>query len=168
LEAGKIVAWYQGATEFGPRALGNRSLLASPWAPFVKENLNDYIKHREHFRPFAIAVPAEDCHHYFDCTRQAAFMTSIGWAKQSAHELAKDFLLPGGRVRLHVVQRESNPSFWTLLKKFGERSPAPFLINASFNLFGEPLVNSPRDAVRSFYCSGLDALVIDGFILAKR
>jgi carbamoyltransferase len=168
LEAGKIVAWYQGATEFGPRALGNRSLLASPWAPFVKENLNDYIKHREHFRPFALAVPAEDCSHYFDCTRQAAFMTSIGWAKQSAHELAKNFLLPAGRVRLHVVQRESNPSFWTLLKKFGERSPAPFLINASFNLFGEPLVNSPRDAVRSFYSSGVDALVIDGFILAKR
>jgi carbamoyltransferase len=168
LEAGKIVAWCQGATEFGPRALGNRSLLASPWAPFVKENLNDYIKHREHFRPFALAVTEEDCRHYFDCTLQAAFMTSIGWAKPIAHELVKDFLLPGNRVRLHVVKRESNSSFWTLLKKFGERSPAPFLINASFNMFGEPLVNSPRDAVRSFYCSGVDALVIDGFILHKR
>jgi carbamoyltransferase len=168
LEKGKIVAWYQGATEFGPRALGNRSLLASPWAPFVKENLNDYIKHREHFRPFALAVTAEDCPNYFDCSAQAAFMTSIGWAKQTARELVKDFLLPGNRVRLHVVRRESNPSFWALLRKFGERSPAPFLINASFNLFGEPLVNSPRDAVRSFYCSGVDGLVMDGFMVTKR
>jgi carbamoyltransferase len=168
LEAGKIVAWCQGATEFGPRALGNRSLLASPWAPFVKENLNDFIKHREHFRPFALALTAEDCPQYFDCTRQATFMTSIGWAKPGTRELVKEFLLPGNRVRLHVVPKESNPSFWTLLKKFGERSPAPFLINASFNMFGEPLVNSPRDAVRSFYCSGVDALVIDGFLLIKR
>jgi carbamoyltransferase len=168
LEAGKIVAWCQGATEFGPRALGNRSLLASPWAPFVKENLNDYIKHREHFRPFALAVPAEDQAQFFDCTRQAAFMTSVGWAKPGAQELAREFLLPRNRVRLHVVNRESNPSFWTLLKKFGERSPAPFLINASFNMFGEPLVNSPRDAVRSFYCSGVDALVIGGFLLCKK
>lgn len=168
LEAGRIVAWCQGATEFGPRALGNRSLLASPWAPFVKENLNDFIKHREHFRPFALAVTAEDCPQYFDCTRQAAFMTSIGWAKPAAREIVKEFLLPGNRVRLHVVHQESNPAFWTLLKKFGERSPAPFLINASFNMFGEPLVNSPRDAVRSFYCSGVDALVMDGFLLIKR
>ena len=168
LEKGKIVAWCQGATEFGPRALGNRSLLGSPWAPFVKENLNDYIKHREHFRPFALAVTAEDCPNYFDCSSQAAFMTSIGWAKKPALELIKDFLLPGNRVRLHVVRHESNPSFWALLRKFGERSPAPFLINASFNLFGEPLVNSPRDAVRSFYCSGVDALVIDGFMVIKR
>lgn len=167
LEAGRIVAWCQGATEFGPRALGNRSLLASPWAPFVKENLNDYIKHREHFRPFALAVPAEDCSRYFDCSSLAHFMTSVGWAKQETRELVKDFLLPGNRVRLHVVQRDTNPTFWGLLKKFAERSPAPFLINASFNLFGEPLVNSPRDAVRSFYCSGVDALVIDGFMLCK-
>lgn len=168
LESGKIVAWCQGPTEFGPRALGNRSLLASPWAPYVKENLNDFIKHREHFRPFALAVTAEDRARYFDCTRQAAFMTSVGWAKQPALELVRDFILPGNRVRLHVVDRESNPSFWTLLRKFGERSPAPFLINASFNMFGEPLVSSPRDAVRSFYCSGVDALVMDGFMLSKK
>ena len=75
LEAGEILGWYQGATEFGPRALGNRNLLASPWAPFVKANLNEYIKHREPFRPFAIAVPEEDSGRYFECSALCDFMT---------------------------------------------------------------------------------------------
>ncbi len=167
LESGRIVAWFQGAAEFGPRALGNRSLLASPWAPYVRQNLNDYIKKREYFRPFALSVTAEDCQHYFDCSRLVHFMTSIGWARESTRKLIKDFLLPGNRVRLHVVERGTNPALWSLLKKFGERSPAPFLINTSFNLHGEPLVISPRDAVRSFFCSGVDALSIDGFMLSK-
>ncbi len=81
LSAGKIVAWCQGAAEFGPRALGNRSLLASPWAPFVRENLNDYVKHRESFRPFALAVPAEDAARFFESTPAARFMASMGVVK---------------------------------------------------------------------------------------
>lgn len=167
LNTGKIVAWCQGAAEFGPRALGNRSLLASPWAAYVRENLNDYVKHREPFRPFAIAVTEEDCPRYFDCSQLGRFMATVGWAKPAAQELIKDFLLPGNCTRLHVVQRQANPGFWSLLKMFGKSAPAPFLVNTSFNLFGEPLVISPRDAVRSFHCSGIDALVIDGFVLAK-
>jgi carbamoyltransferase len=165
--AGKIVAWYQGAAEFGPRALGNRSLLASPWAPYVKENLNEYVKHREAFRPFAIAVPEEDCARHFDCSPAGRFMATMGRVQPSARGLLEGFLLPGDLVRLHIVQREANPLFWRLLKRFGERAPAPMLVNTSFNLFGEPLVLSPRDAVRSFYCSGIDALVISSFILTK-
>ena len=167
LSAGKIVAWCQGAAEFGPRALGNRSLLASPWAPFVKENLNDYVKHRESFRPFALAVPAEDSGRFFEATRAARFMASMGVVKQEAHELLKDFILPGNLVRLHVVERTANPLFWQLLKQSGENAPAPMLVNTSFNLFGEPLVITPRDAVRSYFCSGTDALVIGNFILSK-
>jgi carbamoyltransferase len=167
LERGKIVAWYQGAAEFGPRALGNRSLLASPWAPYVRENLNDYVKHRESFQPFAIAVTEEDCPRYFDCSRLGNFMTSVASANPATRELIKDFVLPGNLVRLHIVRRQANPAFWNLLKKFSERAPAPFLVNTSFNLFGEPLVISPRDAVRSFFCSGIDALVIHGFVLVK-
>lgn len=167
LRAGKIVAWCQGEAEFGPRALGNRSLLASPWAPYVKENLNDFVKHREWFRPFAVAVPEEDCSRYFECSRQGYFMTSIGWVKSAGRDLIKEFVLPGNRVRLQVVSRESNPTFWALLKKFAEFAPAPILVNASFNLFGEPLVISPRDAVRGFFSSGIDALVINGFLLSK-
>jgi len=167
LMAGKIVGWFQGATEFGPRALGNRSVLASPWAPYVKENLNDFIKHREWFRPFAISVPEEDCPRYFEASRQCRFMNSVGNVLPGSECLPPSFLLPDGRVRLHVVQKRSNPTFWALLKRFGEHAPAPMLLNTSFNLFGEPLVVTPRDAMRSYFGSGLDALIIDKFVLSK-
>ncbi|MBI3669956.1 MAG: carbamoyltransferase [Acidobacteria bacterium] len=167
LEAGKIIGWFQGAAEFGPRALGNRSLLASPWALYVKENLNEYVKHRETFRPFAISVAAEDCNRYFECRPSARFMATMGWVRPDALDLVKDFLLPENRVRLHVVEREANPLLWRLLKRFGEHAPAPLLVNTSFNLFGEPLVITPRDAVRSYFCSGIDALIIGNFSLTK-
>jgi len=167
LEGGAIVAWFQGAAEFGPRALGNRSVLASPWTPYLKENLNEYVKHREPFRPFALAVPEEDCSRYFDCSQAPRFMTSLGWVRPDRRHLVTHLLLSGGAVRLHAVDRETNPLFWRLLKRFGERAPAPMLVNTSFNLFGEPLVITPRDAVRSLFCSGIDALAIDRFLVTK-
>jgi carbamoyltransferase len=167
LEQAEIVAWHQGATEFGPRALGHRSILASPWAPYIKENLNHYVKHREPFRPFAIAVPEEDCSRYFECSRLIRFMASLGSVRPEARNLVKDFVLPGDRIRLCAVDRHNNPFLWQLLKEWGKRFPAPFLINTSFNLFGEPLVVTPRDAVRSFFCSGIDAMLIDGFFVTK-
>ncbi len=167
LHAGKIVGWYQGATEFGPRALGNRSVLASPWADYVKENLNDYIKHREWFRPFALAVPEEDCERWFDASPSCRYMNSLATVRSEKDSVPAGFQLPGNRVRLHVVTREANPAFWKLLKRFGESAPAPILVNTSFNLFGEPLVVKPRDAMRSYFCSGLDALIIDNFVLSK-
>jgi len=167
LVAGKIVGWFHGAAEFGPRALGNRSLLASPWAPYVKENLNEYVKHREAFRPFAISVVSERAAEFFDYTRSAHFMATLGFAKPEAARLLEGFLLPGGRVRLHVVERAANSPLWRLLDRFGQFAPAPMLVNTSFNLFGEPLVVSPHDAVRSYFCSGIDALIIGNFSLAK-
>jgi carbamoyltransferase len=167
LAAGKIVGWFHGAAEFGPRALGNRSLLASPWAPYVKENLNEYVKHREAFRPFAISVMAERAADYFEYTDSARFMATLGKAKPEAARLLDGFLLPGGRVRLHVVERAVNPLLWRLLERFGQLASAPMLVNTSFNLFGEPLVVSPRDAVRSYFCSGVDALIIGSFSLTK-
>jgi carbamoyltransferase len=167
LQAGKIVGWFQGATEFGPRALGNRSLLASPWALYVRENLNDYIKHREWFRPFAISVPEEDCARYFDASQQCRFMNSLARVCPEDLCVPESFLLPGNLVRLHVVEQRSNPLFWRLLKRFGEQAPAPMLLNTSFNLFGEPLVTTPRDAIRSYFCSGVDALIIGNFVLSK-
>jgi carbamoyltransferase len=167
LAAGKIVGWFHGAAEFGPRALGNRSLLASPWAAYVKENLNEFVKHREAFRPFAISVLAERAAEYFDYSPSARFMATLGTAKPEAARLLEGFLLPGGRVRLHVVERAANPLLWRLLGRFGQFASAPMLVNTSFNLFGEPLVVSPRDAVRSYFCSGVDALVIGSFSLAK-
>ena len=167
LQGGKIVGRGQGPAEFGTRALGNRSLLASPWAPYVRENLNDYIKHREWFRPFALSVTEEDCHRYFECSDLCRSMNSLGRVLPGVSVLPEDFVLPGGLVRLHVVREQSNPLFWRLLKRFGESAPAPLLVNTSFNLFGEPLVVGPRDAVRSYFCSGIDALVIENFVLAK-
>jgi carbamoyltransferase len=167
LSLGKIVGWFQGRTEFGPRALGNRSLLASPWAPYVSENLNDYVKHREWFRPFAISVPQEDCDRYFECSPNCGAMNSLAWVRPGVDAIPHNFCLPGDRVRLHVVERKNNPVFWSLLKRFGQEAPAPMLLNTSFNIAGEPLVARPQDAVRSYFCSGIDALMIDNFVLSK-
>jgi carbamoyltransferase len=167
LQAGKIIGWLQGAAEFGPRALGNRSVLASPWAPYVKENLNDFIKHREWFRPFAVSIPEEDCACYFDASPQCHFMNSLASVRSGIQCLPESFVLPNHQVRLHVVRQRDNPLFWQLLKRFGEQAPAPMLLNTSFNLFGEPLVLTPRDAMRSYFGSGLDALVMDRFVLSK-
>lgn len=168
LLGGKIVGWFHGAAEFGPRALGNRSLLASPWASYVKENLNEYIKHREPFRPFALSVPQDDAAKYFQfAALPAQFMASMGRLRPEHSEILSQYALKENMVRLHVVNRDSNPLYWTLLKNFGTQAPAPILLNASFNLFGEPLVISPRDAVRSYFCSGVDALVFGNFLLSK-
>jgi carbamoyltransferase len=167
LLAGKIIAWFQGAAEFGPRALGNRSVLASPWAEYVKENLNDFIKHREWFRPFAVSVPVEDAPRYFECSMLCTSMNSLARVRTGVQRLPEGLVLPRGWMRVHTVAREANPGLWDLLRHFGQRSPAPMLINTSFNLFGEPLVVSPLDAVRSYACSGIDALFIDRFLLTK-
>ncbi|MGH9747221.1 MAG: carbamoyltransferase family protein [Candidatus Acidiferrales bacterium] len=171
LQAGKIVAWFQGAAEFGPRALGNRSLLASPFAPYVTENLNDFVKHREPYRPFALSIPAEDCAEYFTCSTNGRFMTTMAVPTEKMRKLLEPSpsgFVSRGSVRLHVVAREDNPLFWRLLKRSGEKGPAPILVNASFNLFGEPLVVTPRDAVRSYFCSGVDAVMAGSFLLTKR
>ncbi len=164
---GKIIGWFQGPAEFGPRALGNRSVLASPWAPYVKENLNDFIKHREWFRPFAVSVPVEDAPRYFECSGLCENMNSLAVVRSGAEGLPEGFVLLGGFVRLHTVSKESNPALWDLLRRFGTHAPAPMLINTSFNLFGEPLVVSPLDAIRSYSCSGIDALLMDNFLLTK-
>jgi carbamoyltransferase len=166
LHAGKMVAWYQGRTEFGPRALGHRSLLASPFAPYVAENLNHYVKHRDRYHPFTLSVPAEESSRYFDCTDNCRQMTSLGRLRPG-HSMLEPFAFADRRIRVHVVHRDDNPRFWQLLHRFGESSPAPILVNTSFSLFGEPLVCTPRDAVRTLYCSGLDALAIEQFLVVK-
>jgi carbamoyltransferase len=166
LDRGKIVAWCQGRSEFGHRALGNRSLLASPFNEYVLDNVNQFIKHREEFHPFALSVPAERAHEYFNCGPNCRFMASLGDLKNPVAGLDR-FAFNGAAVRVHTVEKQSNPSFWKLLHKFGESAPAPILVNTSFNLFGEPLVTDPRSAVRSLYCSGVDALAIGPFLVVK-
>jgi len=162
----KTVAWHQGRTEFGLRALGNRSILASPFSPYVIANLNQYIKHREDFHPFILSVPAERAAEFFEYSANSRFATSVGRLLNGTDGLER-FAFSGRRVRLHVVDPESNPRFWHLLQIFGRTAPAPILVNTSLNLFGEPLVTSPREAMRTLYCSGIDALVIGDFVVVK-
>jgi carbamoyltransferase len=126
LRAGKIIGWFHGATEFGPRALGNRSILASPWAPYVSENLNDYVKHRESFRPFGVAVREEDCARYFEGSPLCRFMNSLAAVHTEASVLPPGLQLPGGLVRLHIVQKETNRLLWELLGRFGDHEPRLF------------------------------------------
>jgi carbamoyltransferase len=166
LAANKIVAWYQGRTEFGLRALGNRTIVASPFSPFVKENLNQYIKHRQDFHPFVLSVPAENAPAYFDCSDNCRFAASVGELRPGMPAL-ESFTFGSRQVRLHLAEASVNPRFAALLRQFGRHAPAPVLVNTSFNLFGEPLVCDPRAAVRSFYCSGIDALVIGDFLVVK-
>src|SRR5712691_3606822 len=166
LHRDRIVAWCQGRTEFGHRALGNRSILASPFSEYIVENVNQYIKHREDFHPFALSVPSESAAGLFDCTPNCRFMASLGTLRKDVPALAR-FAFQERRVRVHTVERESNPRFWRLLHKFVEQAPAPVLVNTSFNLFGEPLVSDPREAIRSCYCSGIDALALGPFLVVK-
>jgi carbamoyltransferase len=166
LQRDKIVAWCQGRSEFGHRALGNRSLLASPFSEYVVENVNQFIKHREGFHPFALSVPAERAADYFDASPNCRFMASLGRLTKPVAGLER-FTFNGDTVRVHTVEQHDNSLFWKLLHKFGESAPAPILVNTSFNLFGEPLVTDPRGAVRSFYCAGVDALALGPFLLVK-
>jgi len=166
LQRDKIVAWCQGRSEFGHRALGHRSLLASPFSEYIIENVNQYIKHREEFHPFALSVPAERTADFFDASPNCRFMASLATLTNPVARLER-FAFYGNLVRVHTVEKDANPLFWRLLHKFGESAPAPILINTSFNLFGEPLVTDPRGAVRSFYCAGVDALALGPFLLVK-
>jgi carbamoyltransferase len=166
LHRDKIVAWCQGRSEFGHRALGNRSLLASPFSEYVIENVNQFIKHREEFHPFALSVPVERASEYFEASPNCLTMSSLAALAKPVAGLER-FAFHGKDVRVHTVDKRANPLFWKLLHKFGESAPAPILVNTSFNLFGEPLVTDPRGAVRSFYCAGIDALALGPFFLVK-
>ena len=163
----QIVAWMHGRMEFGPRALGNRSILASPLDPYAAENLNAYIKHREPFRKFAASVPAELAAEYFECGSNARFLATTGRVRPAHRARFASAILEGDLIRVHTVSEHDNPLYWKLLYAAGKATGLPVLYNTSFNLFSEPLVCTPRDAVRSFYSSGIDALFVGHFFLQK-
>jgi carbamoyltransferase len=167
LEEQKIVAWMQGRMEFGPRALGNRSILASPTDPYSTENLNTYIKHREGFRKFAASVPAEVADKYFEAGSNARHLATVGRVRPEYRKAFEGAILADDSIRVHTVHSEDNPLYWRLLHAAGAKTGLPVLYNTSFNLFGEPLVCTPRDAVRSFYSSGIDAMFVGNFFLQK-
>jgi carbamoyltransferase len=167
INEGRIVAWMHGRMEFGPRALGNRSILASPLDPYSTQNLNEYIKHREAFRKFAASVPAELAAEYFEVGPNARYLSTVGRVRPAYRERFAHALLAGDLIRVHAVAEQDNPIYWKLLHAAGKATGLPVLYNTSFNLFGEPLVCTPRDAVRSFYSSGIDAMLVGHFFLQK-
>lgn len=167
LNDSKIVAWMNGRMEFGPRALGNRSILASPLNPYSTENLNVFIKRREKFRKFAASVPAELAREYFEVGPNARFLATVGRVRTQHRQTFEAAILGDDLVRVHTVSKEENPRYHALLMAAGKATGVPVLYNTSFNLFGDPLVCTPRDAIRSFYSSGIDALFVGNFYLEK-
>jgi carbamoyltransferase len=167
LVAGKIAAWFRGAMEFGPRTLGARSILASPAGEMMRDNLNVFIKRREDYRPFSASVPEERADEFFEPTALSDFLQGVSRIREGKQPLMPAAVFGDDCVRVHTVSRKTNPSFWRLLTRFGELTGTPVLLNTSFNLFGEPVVSTPREAVRGFYCSGIDCLAIGSFVVKK-
>lgn len=152
--------------EWGPRALGARSILASPFAPFVLENLNGFLKHRQSWRRYALSALADSVLQHFDGPAHAPFMECDYRPRDRAtfrHVLPDE----DAAIRVHSVGPQAPPRFRRLLEAWGAVTGIPCLVNTSFNGFHEPMVCSPRDAIRVFYGSGVDMLVVDRFVLMK-
>jgi carbamoyltransferase len=168
IHEGKVVAWFQGRMEAGPRALGNRSILADPSRPDLKERLNRMIKKREAFRPFAPSVLAEIAHEFFDVPRSldSPYMMLSGKIRDGLKDSVPAVVHVDQSSRVHTVRRETNPRFWELIREFERLSSLPLLLNTSFNE-DEPIVCSPEDAISCYLRTGLDALVLGDFICLR-
>ena len=186
LVEGKIVGWFQGRMEFGPRALGNRSIFADSRNPKIQERINKEIKFRESFRPFAPSVLLEDVHEYFDLDEPSPYMLLVRPLNKNRRKKLIDDRTTSFQERLsqrrsnfpaitHVdysariqsVDKRTNPLFWNLLKKFKEKTGYGILVNTSFNIKDEPIVCSPSDALRCFLNSGMDVLVMGNAVYNK-
>ena len=167
LAEGKILGWFQGRMEAGPRALGNRSILMSPLAASNKDVLNARVKFREGFRPFCPSIPAEHAAAYLEGGRPEHFMITSFRAAPAKRDRIPAAVHVDGTLRPQTVRRDVHPLFHALLESFGRRTGVPAVVNTSFNIKGEPIVCHPRDALRCFFDTGLDALVIGGFVVEK-
>ena len=169
--AGKVIGLFQGRFEWGPRALGNRSILADPRREEMKDIVNLKIKFREPFRPFAPVILEEEAESFFaanDFVNQFPvryMLLVLPWKEEKADKMRAVNHL--GTARLQTIREEWNPRYYQIIKKFGQATGAPVLLNTSFNLKGEPIVNSPLDAFTTFRRSGLDLLVLEKFIIKK-
>lgn len=167
LQDGEIVCWFQGKMEIGPRALGNRSILANPTLAHMKDKINAEVKHREAYRPFAPSATVECKNEYFDLTVEDPFMLKVCHVLPEKKHLLPAITHVDGTARLQTVRKELNPRYHKLLTEFGKLSGVPVLLNTSFNVMDEPIVESPLQAIRCFFTTGLDKLVIGNYLLKK-
>ncbi len=166
LEQDRVIGWFQGRMEFGPRALGARSILASPLRAEMQAKLNE-IKDREDFRPVAPVVLEEEAGDWFVGARVSPFMLFVFDVRPEKADRIPAVRHTDGTARIQTINRGQNPLYYDLIKAFRARTGVPVLVNTSFNTRGEPIVCTPRDAVESFWTSPLDALVIGPFLLEK-
>ncbi len=168
LAKGAVIGWVQGRSEIGPRALGNRSILADPRDPRMKDRVNARVKHRQGFRPFAPVVLREKAHEYFEGDEESPFMLLVKRVRPEAQSRIPAIVHVDGTARVQTLTEEQNPRLHALLRAFEERTGVAVLLNTSFNLRGQPIVEHPIDAVDCFLGTHLDALVLHDWILEKR
>jgi len=167
IEAGKIVGWFYRGSELGPRALGHRSLIADPRRADMKDILNLRVKHREPFRPFAPVIPIEYAHDWFDIPKGSSSPFMLFSVKCFKPEKIPSAVHIDNTARLQTVDEANNDRFYRLVKQFGERTGVPVVLNTSFNVQGEPIVETPDDAIRCFRGTNIDLLVLEDWILTK-
>jgi len=168
LARGRMIGWFQGRMEFGPRSLGNRSILANPTLPNMKEVLNARVKHREAFRPFAPSCPSERAREIFDLNVETPFMLKVCPVREAWKAKLPAITHVDGSARLQTVEQRTNPRFHALLTEFGRLTGVPVLLNTSFNIMGEPIIESPLQAIRCFFSTGLDELILGSYVVRKR
>ena len=164
----KVVGWFQGGSEFGPRALGNRSILADPRKAEMKDLLNARVKHRQAFRPFAPIVLAERAREVFEGDEDSPFMLLAKRVRPEWKDKVAAIVHVDGTARVQTVRREHNERLYLLLEEFEKITGVPVLLNTSFNIRGEPIVETPADAMKCFLSTGIDYLAMHDLLIAKR
>ena len=167
---GNIVGWFQGAMEIGPRALGNRSILADPTRKGINDDINKFVKHREIWRPFAPSVAEEDAIRYFegvDKAKDSPFMLHTFFVKEEYKDTFPAIVHVDGSSRIQTVRKEQNDRYYNLLKEIEKINGHPIVLDTSFNDKGEPIVCTPKDALKCFFSTGFDVLAVGNFIVKK-
>ncbi len=167
LKDGNIIGWFQGRMEIGPRALGARSILANPAIQDMKDKINSQVKYREAYRPFAPSVTLEAVKDFFEIDVEVPFMLKVCDVKPEKRDVIPAITHVDGSARVQTVRKEIHPAYHEVITKLGEKTGVPVVLNTSFNIQGEPVVESPRDAVRCFFSTGLDYLVIGNYVVKK-
>lgn len=170
IEQGKVVGWFQGRLEFGPRALGSRSLVADARNPKMKDIINAKVKFREPFRPFAPSVLKEHAHEYFEMPAgmDAPFMLLVPKVRPQMHSVLPAITHKDGTGRVQTVTEEENGRYYRLIKTFGRRTGIPVVINTSYNVRGEPIVCTPQDALNTFVNTGIDVVVMGNYLVSEK